>query len=218
GALAVDVSYMRLTQSQAQDVADAASQAAAVILRRTDDPDQAEDISIKVVQLNQVGGGTAQIEGFTYGTWGEAEGVRGEFVANTEEPNAVRVTVGRQGTTAVPLLLAPVLGYQDFAVLASATSASRNIHVLLVMDITNSWNPRNFEYARAAAVQFYDTMAASAGPYDKIGMSVFTGRYGWEFTPLTRMHDATDAGVRAQWADMKTASKSGTGTNWPDYC
>src|SRR5690606_26868142 len=91
-------------------------------------------------------------------------------------------------------------------------------HVVLVMDITNSWNPRNFEYARAAAVQFYDTMAASAGPYDKIGMSVFTGRYGWEFTPLTRMHDATDAGVRAQWADMKTASKSGTGTNWPDYC
>ncbi len=218
GALAVDVSYMRLSQSQAQDVADAASQAAAIILRRTNDPSKAEAISERVVSMNKVGGAPPQIEGFTFGTWAEAEGVRGSFTPGTLDPNAVRVSVGRRGNTAIPLLLAPVLGYDNFAVRASATSASRNVHVVLVMDITNSWNPKNFEYARAAAVRFFDTMSASAGPYDKIGMSVFTGRYGWEFTPLTRMRDAEALGIRDQWAEMKTASKSGTGTNWPSTC
>lgn len=220
GALAADVSYMRMSQSQVQDVADAASQAAAIVMKRTGDKALATQAAREVVARNRVAGEAPLLEAIDVGLWSQGSGqATGSFDTSASNPNGVRVKVTRKDGRSIPFLLATIFGYQRFGVSATSTSASRNVHVVLSMDITNSWNPTNFQYARQAAVAFLDVMRTNAGPYDKIGMNVFSGRYAWEFTPMTPLRDtAAITSIRAAWADMKTASKAGTGTNWPSYC
>lgn len=220
GALAADVSYMRMAQSQVQDIADAASQSAAIIMKRTGDIAQATSVAQQVVARNRVAGQSPKLESITVGLWSQSAGQStGTFDPSASNPNGVRVTVSRKDSRAISFLLATIFGYQKFGVSATSTSASRNVHVVLSMDITNSWNPNNFQYARTAAVSFLDVMKSNAGPYDKIGMNVFTGRYSWEFTRMTPLRDsASIATIRTAWAGMKTASKAGNGTNWPSTC
>lgn len=216
GALAIDISYIRMCQSQAQDVADAASQAALVVLRHTGDADEAAAVAHDLVRRNLVGGQVASVEELSFGIWDESAG---GFQTDSDVANAVRVRVGRKGGNSVPFILGRLFGFDRFEVEGRATSATRNLHVVLVMDITNSWNPVNFEYSRDAAIAFLDVIRDAPGPYDKIGMTVFTNRYGWEFTPMTSIIDnsAID-GTRTQWMGLKTASKAGNGDNWPLRC
>jgi len=47
-------------------------------------------------------------------------------------------------------------------------------------------------------------------------MVVFSGRYAWEFTPLTLLDDP--GSIRADWAAMETASKAGTPASNPSGC
>lgn len=87
------------------------------------------------------------------------------------------------------------------------------------MDITNSWRRPDYYRARDAAVAFYDTIEGTHGPFDKVGMTVFTGRYAWEFTPMTLLDDAdADGAVRAQWVAMETASKAGVAASNAKGC
>ena len=88
-------------------------------------------------------------------------------------------------------------------------SSARPLHVVLVMDITNSWTQANFAEARDAAVAFLDVVAPDAGPHDLVGMVVTTGRYGIEHTPMVPIRDAVGLGVRDEWAALRTASKAG---------
>lgn len=218
GALAIDISYMRMAQSQSQDVADAASQAALLILRRTGDRTEAAEAAQKVAALNEVAGRTAKIQSLEFGVWDQGDSVTGTFTVTTGRANAVRVVAGPGGGTPLASLLGGIFGLHSFEVRASSTSALRNLQVILAMDITNSWNPNNFQFARQAAVQFLDTMRSGYGPRDKIGMTVFTNRYGWEFTKLTQLNDGAKVdAVRIAWSDMKTASKAGWG-DWPNGC
>lgn len=218
GALAVDTSFIRLTQSQCQDVADAAGQAALIALRRTGDTEIAREAAQQVVDLNVVGGSPPQLQEMVFGTW-DADRTPSALVPNTRRPNAIRATVGRGGDLAVPLFLARIWGYESFEVARSSTSAARDLHVILVVDITNSWNPQNFRFAQQAAVRFFDLFEQARGPRDMIGMTVFTNRFGWEFTPLSLLNDEDrNDEIRESWVSLKTASKAGNGTNWPSYC
>lgn len=219
GALAADVSFMRMSQSQVQDVADAAGQGAAVVMKRYADPVRAQTVAQKIVAMNTVAGESPKLESIEFGLWTQGSDQAGVFDTLALNPNAVRVQVTRRDTRSIPFLLASIFGYQKFGVSATSTSASRNVHVVISMDITNSWNPNNFVFARDAAVSFLDTMRGSAGPYDKLGMNVFTGRYAWATTPLVTLRDTTAiSAARTQWVLLKTASKAGNGSNWPSTC
>lgn len=210
GALAVDVSWVRLAQSQAQDVADAASQAALIQLKRTGSAEAALHAAEQVVARNTVAGHPPALLEFDVGTWDD-----GDFTVSTTNRNAVRVEVGRT----MDMLLAPLFGWFQSDVRAEAISANRTLHVVLAVDITNSWTQSDFAGAREAAVRFFDVIAGAHGPNDMIGMVVFTGRYGVAHTPLMLVNDAVDGGVRDVWNQLRTASKPGKpNTKHPNGC
>jgi hypothetical protein len=176
-------------------------------LRQSGLPSEAQKVANAVVARNTVVGKPAVLESIEFGYWDlDAH----TFALNPEQPNSVRVQVSRSGNNAVEMTLAKIWGYDHADVGARATAAGRKLQVILVMDITNSWNHPDFHNARDAAVAFLDGIYNTAGPDDEIGMVVFSGRWGWEFTPFTRIQDAKlPGGVRDSWAALETASKAG---------
>ena len=98
GALALDVSYMLMARGQAQDVADAASQAAIVVLRQTGDRDAALDAAERIVSWNQVAGRPPDLLDVDFGTWDDNAEVP-SFASGALRPNAVRVTVWETPTS-----------------------------------------------------------------------------------------------------------------------
>ncbi|MBW1878186.1 MAG: hypothetical protein JRJ84_07480 [Deltaproteobacteria bacterium] len=207
GALAVDTTLIRIGQSQSQDVADAASHAALLVLRKTGIPAEARKVAEAVVARNTIVGVPGRLDSIEYGTWDlDAH----TFVSNPDQPNSIRVRVSRAGDNAVGLTLARIWGFDSVDVSARATAAGRRLQVVLVMDITNSWDHPDFHNAREAAVAFLDGIFYTAGPDDEIAMVVFSGRWGWEFTPFTPIIDARFAGgVRDTWLELETASHAG---------
>lgn len=223
GALAVDVSWMHLVQAQAQDVADAASQAAMIVYKRTGDTGAGNTAALGIVARNPVGGGRGTLESIDFGYW-ETSGGLSTFVPSSTGINAVQVAIARVDDDAVGLFLGRIFGWESFNVRAKATSAQRDVRVLLVMDITGSWHEWNgsqvdFNYARTAAVNFLDELTTTYGTTDKIGMVVFTGRYAWEFTPFRLLEtEATDHVARNAWSSLNVASKAGRARAYPGVC
>lgn len=209
GALAIDIGMIRLAQSQSQDVADAASQGALLALRATGDAAKATTIAEAVAANNRVSGAAPTLQTIRFGVWQD-----GAFSEDDERPNAVQVEVGRP----IDLALSRIWGYSTFPVSRSSTSAARTLEVILVMDITNSWSQANFSNARLAALEFYDTIANAAGPEDRIGMVLFSGQYGVEYTPLYTIPEAEASGVRYDWSVLRTASKAGTPSTNSNGC
>lgn len=207
-ALAVDAAWVWLARSMTQDTADAAAQAGLFVLRRTGDTTSAQEAVETVVRLNPVAGEPADLEVLEFGAWDEADR---SFTPSASLPNAVKVTVSRRGERSISLFLARVFGRDDFEVAASAVAAARSLHACIAFDITNSWSHTNYHKAVQAALDFYDISSASPGPYDMMGMAVFTGRFAWELSPMTFTVQDVSAGrpMRARWAALETASKSG---------
>lgn len=207
GALSVDVSLMRLAQSEAQDIADAAAHAAIVELKRTGDYTKADLAAREVVAANTVIGAQAELLDLDFGSWDNS----GRTFTSTTQGNGVRVQVGRTGVNSVPLLLAPLLGWMSVEVTGNATAATQRLQAILVMDITGSWAQKNFVKARDAAVAFLDELHANHGDDDEVGMVVFYNRYAYEFTPLTKVVDsaANPSLVRAKWSALNVGSYAG---------
>ncbi|MCK6502832.1 hypothetical protein L6R53_05445 [Myxococcota bacterium] len=170
GALTIDVAYMRLAQAQAQDVADAASNAALIVLRQTGSQSLAQQAAEKVIASNEVAGHRPELAGITFGHW-DAEDPAPELVESGANPNAVRVVVAREGDQAVPLSLSRLFGKEEFEVRASSTSATRSFQIVFVMDITNSWNERDFLHAREGALVSLGMLANTATGVDEVGMT-----------------------------------------------
>jgi hypothetical protein len=218
GALAIDLAWLKAASLQAQDVADAATQAALIVLRETGDTAEAEEAAQEVVARNTIAGGEPELIDIHFGQWDE--GTRA-FQETDDSPNAVRASVGRRDASGVPFLLARIWGYQRADVIGRSTSAARALHVVLAIDITNSWDQNNFDYAREAALSFLDILTQAHGPDDRFGMVHFTGAYGIEYTPMRLVSaEAADGVARAKWAQMATASKSGRpdASNVRDRC
>ncbi len=207
GALAVDVSYVRYAQGQAQDVADAASQAAVMVLRKTGDQDQARDAAGHIVAANWIAGGQGTLDDIDFGVWDDST-EPGSFSSSNINPNAVHVQVGRHDANSVTMMLGRIFGWDTTDVYGQATSATRSLQVILVMDITGSWSQRNFHNARAASLAFWQVIKDSHSDWDQIGMTVFTNRFGWEYTPLTFVKNDTGQ-ISTQWAKLNVASKAG---------
>ena len=150
--------------------------------------------------LNMVAGTTPGVVSVEFGLHD-----RGTFTGSATRANAVRVNVEAD----VPLTFASFWGLGAVTVSARATAAARPLHTVVVMDITNSWSWRDFEGGRDGAVTVYDQVTQTAGPDDRIGMVVFTGQFGVEFTPLLTIAEAESQLVRSEWAEMRTASKAG---------
>lgn len=209
GALAIDIAYLRLAQAQTQDIADAAAQAAVLALRQTGDQDQAEGAARAVVAANGVVGRAPRLADIQFGGW-DPEAADPEFVPGTSVPNAVKVRVDRVDEDGPSWQLARLFGKERFDVAADATAATRSFQVIIVLDITNSWSEKNFGHARDASVLALETLGDSASGVDEIGMTIFTNRFAWEFTPLTRISDTAAYGeIMDDWEELATASKAG---------
>ncbi len=215
GALAVDTTYMRLARTQAQDVADAASTAAMYRLRRTRDRGQATQAALDTCAVNVVVGEAPLCEAVRFGEFEDGEFVEGD------SQDAVQVVVSRREGIAPDLFFSRIWGYSTFDVAAQAVAESRTLDIVLVVDITISWRPAQFEGARSAAIALLDTVEETAGEGDKIGMVVFNGPFAWEFTPMTSLTDAGSiSDVRSDWSDLALASLAGDPADcpWPTRC
>jgi hypothetical protein len=210
GAFTVDLGYMWMARAQAQDVADAAAQAALVVLRQTGNTETAEDAAEAVVAANEVAGEPPELMSIGFGVWDDTLDDP-EFEADAERPNAVRVEVGRRDGQSIPYLLARLWGYDTFQVRARATAATRSVQLVLVLDITGSWEERRFANAREAVLLAHDMLTTSSSALDEVGMTIFTNRYAWEYTPFSFIADATTAEeMRDAWEVLNIASKAGT--------
>ncbi|MCB9779314.1 MAG: VWA domain-containing protein [Alphaproteobacteria bacterium] len=211
GALAVDTAYMRLAHAEAQDVADAASQAALVVLRASGDVEQAEAAARAVVAANKVVGQPAVVTEIDFGNFNERDDDP-TFRPSGVFPNAVHVEVARSDDAGnpVPHLLARTLGHQQFDVSASSTSATRSVELTLVMDITLSWGEADFADAREASLLALEMLEETASTSDTIAMSVFNGNRANAFTPAVNLTNSTAIdGVFDDWSQLQMASVAG---------
>jgi Flp pilus assembly protein TadG len=207
GALSMDVSLMRLGQSQAQDLADAAAHAAVVVLKQGGTETEARTAAEEVIASNTIVGLTPQLIELNFGSWDSDSQT---FTEGTGS-GAVRVQLGLVGNNALPLLMGPVLGWNKVEVRGQATAATKRLQVLLVMDTTGSWHQKNFKNARNAAVAFLDVLHGNHGDEDMVGMTVFHQRFGWEYTPFTLVADsaANLNLIRDDWAALNISSYAG---------
>jgi len=138
-ALAVDVGYMCLARSQAQNAADAAAIAAAAKLASGTEESTQE--AQRFAGYNWVAGKYVAPEsvGVEYGTWDQATRT---FTASVIPGNAVRVTVQRdaQHDGSVPLFFGRVLGRQWFTISASAIAMTNPRDIAFVIDLSGSMN------------------------------------------------------------------------------
>jgi hypothetical protein len=199
GAISIDISVVRLGISQCQDVADAASQAAIVYYREalsnglTESQArlQGQAAANYVVAKNGVVGSTATMTALRWGNWDSSAASGSEFTATSSGSgaNAAQVDLARSGSNSIAMTFGPLFGWNSLPVTGNATSAARSLQVVLALDITGSWDKDEFQYARQAAVAFYDILDDLHGPDDRFGVEVWWSNYAYELVPMMRMTD-----------------------------
>ncbi|MCB9758332.1 MAG: hypothetical protein H6739_00690 [Alphaproteobacteria bacterium] len=188
-ALAVDVSYLRLSALQAQNAADAGAHAAMVAYRSTLDESQSTTVAEAVVGMNMIAGNQVTLDttnDIEFGGW-DYDDPSPTFDPTLPFVNAAQVTVRRTNASTdgpVNLLLAPIFGHDTGNVVADAVGALRFREVVLAFDITPSMKD-DFAEAQQAALNFLDQMyrGGAAWPGDQIGMVAYVGE-AVVYTPL----------------------------------
>jgi hypothetical protein len=218
-ALAVDISWLRFAQFQAQNAADAGAHAALVELRSTFSESAARTRASQLVVANAVAGEAAAADpsvDITFGIWDFDLAETNPEMAYTEggDPfNAVSVTVRREeggpGAGPVRFFIAPILG-EEFGsanAAANAVGALRPRDMVVVMDITGSMSYNStstqtkMEAAQEAAVALLDELDSFQIFGDRVGMVTFVAG-AEEWSPLTEINDEGEfATLRSQWAD-----------------
>ncbi|MFT7519039.1 MAG: Flp pilus assembly protein TadG [Kiritimatiellia bacterium] len=200
-ALSVDVSYIRLAESQTQDAVDAAAHGALIELRLTGDKALAEAVAKELLAINQVADGHSELGTIEFGIW---DPDTGDFEIS-DPPNAVRVTNNRKGDNAVKTQFAKIWNINKAEMDSTATSTSRSVQIVLVMDITGSFK-YDIKHARAASLKFLSIIDKSHGPDDMIGMVVFSGPRGYEWTPMFKFDDRVQYNAaETQWATLESS-------------
>lgn len=142
-ALTVDVAYMQLIRTELRVATDAAAQAGAEALARTEDTATAIAEAKTYARRNTVAGNPFRIRNGDVQLGRVELGATGkwEFTAGLTPPNSVRV-LGRLAdnarTKSVPLFFAPALGHANFSTEHSATAAEQNVEVCLCLDRSGS--------------------------------------------------------------------------------
>lgn len=173
-ALSVDISYINMSKTQSQNVADAASHAAFVSYRATQNLSAADAAAEFIVSQNTVGGGQASLERVEYGEW-DFDSL--QFTVNSAYINSARAVVSRNTASGneLKLFFAPLLGQTTANVRGQAVSAGRTRQIMLVTDVSCSFRS-DIDSARDANIAFLDYMAAHPYPGDLLGQAVFAGR------------------------------------------
>ena len=175
-ALAIDLTYVRTTQFELRNAADAAAHAALVELRRSGDEQSATSLGQQVAELNAAAGENVTIDdvAFSYGEWDYASST---FTAGSAVTNAVRVRADRNASQAdgpIALLLGPLFNHDNVGASAAAVGAFRSRDVMVTLDVTGSFL-QEMNDAVAAVVGFLDEMNTRRLPNDRIGLNTFTG-------------------------------------------
>lgn len=216
-ALAIDISWLRFSQFQAQNAADAGAHAALVELRSSFNTDQARAMADSLIRANAVAGEPAAADpavDIRFGIWDFAVGKtdpESAFSIDAVPYNAVSVTVRREkdgpGAGPVRFFLGPLINkdYGSANAAASAVGALRPRDIVVVMDVTGSMSrmanatQTKMEAAQEAAVALLDELETLQIFGDRVGMVTFVaGAEQW--TPLTDINDPFSfAAMRTQW-------------------
>jgi len=215
GALGVDISYIAMTNNQAQAVSDAASHAALIAYRYSDAADiagrKADGIAAAnhVVQNNFVGlGERGNLNELKFGQFNPNTG---NFNADAQPFNATYAQVDRKAADALQLFLAPVIGQNTADVSQSGVTASNPREIVVVVDRSCSMQSpsgyQGWEGVRDALGGFADYMVDHQVPQDRLGVTWFNSGGGtWE--PL-RYVDGNEADILAKWSDWGFCNRNG---------
>lgn len=172
-ALAIDLSYQQASANQAQQVADTTAHAAYIAFRNAhaSDSGDAESAAAEMNEKHKVGDGPATLDSVQVGSWDISEGT---FSTSAGWNNAVKVELSRAGDNPLNLFIAPAVGIESPNIYKEAVVARQDREWVVVQDITGSFVD-DIDAARDASLNLLATMLESRTPYDKAGMSVFTG-------------------------------------------
>jgi len=213
GALGVDLSYIAMTSSQAQAVADAASHAALIAYRTS----EARSTSARVaagqaaaqyyVDSNEVGLGThGDLDDVVFGIFNPDTG---RFSAGAQPYNAVQTTVSRDGGNGLQLFFAPILGHEVAHVSQRGVTAANPREILVVVDRSCSMqSPRSdpgWEGVRDALTVFGRYMVDHQVPKDRLGITTFNTR-GDVWDPL-RYVDGNEASILSKWSSWGSCGR-----------
>jgi hypothetical protein len=81
--------------------------------------------------------------------------------------------------------------------------------LVFVIDITGSWGERGFANVRLALRDALLGILDRQPRALQVGMVVFTNRFAWEYTPLTRVDASTGPALGESWSRLNIASKAG---------
>jgi hypothetical protein len=197
-ALAIDLTYVRTTQFELRNAADAAAHASLVELRRSGNESYSTALGQQIAELNEAGGEPVTIEAaaFTYGEWDYAEA---SFNSGSVFTNAVRVRADRNDGEVdgpIRLLVGPLFGRDDVGAQATAIGAFRSRDVMLTLDVTGSFI-EEMNDANKAVTAFLDTMYTRRLPNDRIGLNTFTG--GSSMVTTIREVEGNYTAIRGVW-------------------
>ncbi len=197
-AIALDIAYLELARTQAQNVADAASHAAFAVYRDTLDVDLGIEAATYIVEHNSVGDGLGTLAALEYGGWDPLDG---NFSVANPWTNAVKVQVSRSGTNHLPPLMSVVFGNDGWDIFSDAVTAGTTRELMVVQDITGSMATQ-MDDARAANLALLDYLINSPYPDDQVGMVTFVGGVqDVPWSPLTKVEGNEDA-TEALWATL----------------
>lgn len=173
-ALSVDISYITMSHTQAQNVADAAAHAAFVSYRATGDTAIGDAAAEFVVSKNTVGNTPATLDGVEYGEW---DFDTYTFDGSSAFINSAKAAVSRTQDKGnqLDLFFAPLLGFNHADVGGESVTAGRTRQVMLITDVSCSF-ANDIDSARAANIAFLDYMRDNPFPNDLLGQAVFAGR------------------------------------------
>lgn len=219
GALGVDVSYIAMSNNQAQAVADAASHAALIAYRYSNGATVGTRVSDgqaaanHIVNSNRVGiDGTGNLRTLQFGQFNPNTG---NFSAGAQPFNAAYAEVDRSSASGNPLnlFLAPVIGNNTADLRQDGVTASNPREIIVVVDRSCSMrSPAGYggwEGVRDALDAFAEYMIDHQVPLDMLGVAAFTN-YSNEHFPLTFV-DGNEAAIATEWANYGFCTRSPDG-------
>lgn len=208
-ALAIDLSYHRTLQLQAQNAADSAAYAGLVALRESDDETEAYNVAAEMLSRHTVGG-TVPNADIEIGEWNFDT----QTFSEGANPNAVQVAVKRDNLDASggPIgFFGPALGYTLPQVTADATSAIQPRDILFIMDQSTSM-AGTMGYAVEGLVAALDVVVSSdPNGLDQVGLVGFS-EGGEVLTPIQSAVDNYST-LRSDWENEVCIC----GVDWWDY-
>jgi hypothetical protein len=159
-----------LLRAEVQNAVDAGALASALEMRSNpDDIEAAEEAARRYVQLNRAGAWSSIPEDAILVERGQFDGETGTFTATDFSPNAVRV-YARQDNQ--PFLFGRIFGRTTYAAPASAiaSGASRQMDIMLVLDLSGSMEDSGRIEALWNAAPVFVEVIEDCGGDDQIGV------------------------------------------------